>query len=89
MTDLTQQKWEFNKAEDYVIKRLEGNGFDVVLRKQYLSKTVFEIAKDGITFFLDVPRGVKDEVAFMEEAEKSFELHCKILKAKENTNVQI
>ena len=83
MTDLTQQKWEFNKTEDYAIKWLEEHGFDVVLRKQYLSKTVFEIAKDGITFFLDIPRGVKDEVAFMKEAEKSFELHRKILKAKE------
>ena len=83
MIDLTQQKWEFNKAEEYAVKWLDEHGFDVVLRKQYLSKTVFEIAKDGVTFFLDVPKGVKDEKAFMEEAEKSFELHCKILKSKE------
>lgn len=47
MIDISNAKWDFSKEEKYAIKWLNENNFDGKIIKQYISKTVFEISRDG------------------------------------------
>lgn len=49
MIDTAKAQWDLTKEEKYAISWFEKNGFDAVLEKQYLSKTVFTVTKDGIS----------------------------------------
>ena len=49
MIDISNAKWDLSKEEKYVIKWLNEKGFDGKLVKQYVSKTIFSLSKDGIT----------------------------------------
>lgn len=55
MVNVSNAKWDLSDQEKQAIKILEKNGFDVVMEKQYLSKTVFTVTKNGVsdTFSLD------------------------------------
>ncbi len=54
--------------EKYAIKWLENHGFEYEIKKQYMSKTVFELTKDGLTYKWELPYGVTDMRAYMEQA---------------------
>lgn len=49
MTDIKNAKWDLSKGEQCAIKWFEENGFDLVLEKQFVSKTVFLVSKDGMS----------------------------------------
>ena len=51
--DISGAKWDFSREEKYVIKWLEDNGFTGKIVKQYISKTIFEIAKMGLLIGLN------------------------------------
>lgn len=78
MIDLKAGVWELHPREKKAIKWLEKHGYDVVLTKQYLSKLVFEVSKNGISIKFEFPKGVTDVDGYMELFEQSFELATKL-----------
>ncbi len=52
MTGITKN---LSRAEKYFIKWLDENGFDGKVIKQYQSKTVFQVSKDGIEDTVNIP----------------------------------
>lgn len=80
MIDISNAKWDFSKEEKYVIKWFEENGFSGKVIKQYISKTIFEISKDGITDKFELSQGVvlKNIKRYMEQYEKSWNLLCEL-----------
>lgn len=78
MLDLSNQKWEFNKEEKRAIEWLVENGFDVVLKKQFISKIVLEVSKNGVSDIFNIPKGITNIKGYMELENKKFELKCKL-----------
>lgn len=83
MKNLDTKEWEFTEGEKYAIKWLEDRGYDVVIEKRYISKTIFIISKDGVSYKYHLPLGdskIKYK-GIMEQFEISFELYSKLKKA--------
>ena len=53
MIDISDAKYDFSKEEKYVIRWFNENGFTGKIIKQYVSKTVFEISRDGFRINLN------------------------------------
>ena len=70
MIDLRLAKNDFSKNEKYVIKWLNDNQFEGKIVKQYVSKTIFEIEKDGIVDKFELPRGIENISAYMKQYKK-------------------
>ena len=70
MINISNAKW-FNK-----------NGFDGKIVKQYVSKTIFEISKDGILDKFELPQGIifKNIKAYMEQFMKNWDMYCELYK---------
>ncbi len=82
MVDLKNQKWELTKNDECAIAWFEKNGFEVTLKKQYISKTVFIVKKDGVEDTFELPNGFNyDCASYMEQYRKSFDMHCKLKRA--------
>jgi hypothetical protein len=82
MKDLSGKEWDYDKGEKYAIQWFEEHGFDVTLKKRYISKDVFEVSKDGVTDTFELPLGNKD-IKYrnvMEQFEKNFSLLCELQK---------
>lgn len=71
--DISNAKYDFSKEEKYVINWFNENGFDGKIIKQYVSKTVFEITKDGISDKFELPQGIvfKNIKAYMKQFMKN------------------
>ena len=80
MIDISNAKWEFSKEEKFAIQWFNDNGYDGKIIKQYISKTIFEISKDGITDKFELPQGVvfKNIKGYMEQYRKNWELLCEL-----------
>lgn len=80
MIDISKAKWDFSKEEKYAIKWFEENGFTGKVIKQYLSKTEFEISKDGITDKFTLPQGIvfRDIKGYMDQFKRNWELLCEL-----------
>ncbi len=80
MIDISNAKWDFSKEEEFVIKWFEDNGYDGRIVKQYVSKTIFEISKDGITDKFELPQGIvfKNIKGYMEQYRKSWNMTCEL-----------
>lgn len=78
MIDLKVRVWELHPREEKAIRWLDEHGYNVVLLKQYLSKLVFEVSKNGVTEKFEFPKGVTDVDGYMELFEKSFEIASKL-----------
>lgn len=78
MLDLSNQKWDFNKEEKRAIEWLVENGFDVVLKKQFLSKIVLEVSKNGVSDIFDIPKGITNIKGYMALENEKFKLKCKL-----------
>lgn len=78
MIDLKAKVWELHPREEKAIKWLDEQGYDVVLIKQYLSKLVFEVSKNGIKEKFEFPKDVTDVIGYMKLFEQSFELAAKL-----------
>ena len=85
MIDTTKQKWDFSKEEKYAIDYLNEHGFSGELKKQYISKTVFSICKDGIQDFFELPQGLKkmDIKKYMEQFSKNWGILVELVKLRE------
>lgn len=83
MIDLSNAKWELTDNDLYAIEWLKNHGFDVVLEKQYLSKTKYTVRKNGVVDKLYVPKGFNLDIkSYMAQYENQFDLLCKIIKLK-------
>ena len=78
MINISNAKWDFSKEEKYVINWFNKNGFDGKIVKQYISKTVFEISKDGISDKFELPQGIvfKNIKAYMGQFMKNWDMYC-------------
>ena len=81
MTDTSKAKWELTKNDLYAIEWFNKNGFDVTLKKHQITKTIYDVSKDGITDSFSLPNGFNYDIAgYMEQYNKSWELLVKIKK---------
>ena len=78
--DISNAKWDFSKEEKFVIKWFEENGFTGKIVKQYVTKTIFEISKDGITDRLELPQGVvfKNIKGYMEQYRRNWSINLEL-----------
>lgn len=87
MIDTSGAKWDFSKEEKYAIEWLNKNGYNGKIVKQYISKTIFEIGKDGVTDKFELPQGIafKNIANYMEQYRKNWEMLCELKKLREET----
>lgn len=88
MIDISNAKWDFSKEEKFAIKWLEENGFEGKVIKQYLSKTEFEISKDGITNKFTLPQGIafRNIKGYMEQYRENWKMLCELHELRKNVN---
>ena len=88
MIDITNAKWDLSKEEKSVIKWLDDNEYTGKILKQYVSKTVFEISKDGITDNFELPQGIdfKQIKSYMEQFQKNWNMLCELKKLRQMKN---
>ena len=78
-----ERKWQISRIEKYAEKWFAQNGFSFELVKQYVSKTIYLISKDGISEKFELPSEATDIKGYMELFRKSFELEKQIDQMKE------
>ena len=85
MIDISNAKWDFSKEEKFAIQWFNDNGYDGKIIKQYISKTIFEISKDGITDKFELPQGmvIKNIKGYMEQYKKNWEMLCELQRLRE------
>ena len=78
--DISNAKWDFSKEEKFAIKWFEENGFTGKIVKQYVTKTIFEISKDGITDMFELPQGVvfKNIKGYMEQYRRNWSINLEL-----------
>ena len=89
MIDTSNAKYELGKITKYAVKWFNNNGFDGVLEKQYNSKAVFLVNKDGIENRFEVPTAVADPAAYMRAVGETFEMKKKIINMMDGLNRRI
>ena len=84
MIDTSKKKWDLSKEEKYAIKWFEENGFNGTLEKQYISKTIFTIEKDGIEDRFELVQGVEgmNVRAYMKQYGKNWDMLCELRRLK-------
>lgn len=77
---IENKKWDFSKEEEYAIKWLLENGFEVELKEQFVSKTKFLVCKDGVSDSFSLMQGLKkmNIRSYMEQCGKQFEMFKRI-----------
>jgi glycerophosphoryl diester phosphodiesterase len=80
MIDLRLAKNDFSKNEKYVIKWLNDNQFEGKIVKQYVSKTIFEIEKEGIVDKFELPQGIENISSYMKQYQKNWNMLCELHK---------
>lgn len=85
MIDVSNVKYDFSKSEEYAIKWFNDNGYDGKIIKQYVSKTVFEISKDGVTDKFELPQGIvfKNIKGYMEQYRQNWKMMCELQSLRE------
>lgn len=68
--------------EKYVERYLKQKGFKVTLVKQWNSKTVYDVEKDGIKERLEIPVSVVEKKKYMDMVNNSFEMKREVMKMK-------
>lgn len=88
MIDITNAKWDLSKEKKSVIKWFDDNEYNGKILKQYVSKTVFEISKDGITDNFELPQSIdaKQIKNYMEQYEKNWDVLCELKKLRQMRN---
>lgn len=81
MIDLTNQKWDFSKEENYAVNWFKNHGYNLRLEKQYINKTIFTIEKDGVSDKFELPLGKNLHMAtYMAQFQKNWEILCELRK---------
>ena len=66
--------WAASNAEQYAEKYWHANGYSAKLVKRFVSKSVYEISKDGVIDKYEVPNAVKDPTRYMVNFERYWEI---------------
>lgn len=74
---------EKSKVESDIEKKLKLKGFEITMIKQYISKTVYVISKDGVEQKVEVPLIVTDTTLYVNMLSDVFQLLAKIKKINE------
>lgn len=79
-----ENKMNKNKSswEKYVERYLKQKGFKVTLVKQWNSKTVYDVEKDGVKERLEIPVSVVEKKKYMDMVNDSFEMKLELIKMK-------
>lgn len=80
MIDISNAKWELSKEEDFAIEWFEEHGYTGKIIRQYISKTIFEISKNGTTDQFELPQGIvfKNMHGYMEQFRKNWDVLCEL-----------
>ena len=71
---------DLTKNEKYCIKWFEKRGYNIEVKKQWNSKTVFHVVGNGIDFEYELMQGIEDIKKYMKITEVQLELIEKINK---------
>ena len=71
-----------SSLEKYVERYLKQKGFNVTLVKQWNSKTIYDVEKDGIKERLEIPVSVVEKKKYMDMVNNSFEMKRELIKMK-------
>lgn len=83
--EIIMQK-EKSKIESYAEKWFKEHGFEFKILKQYLSKTNYEVTKDGVTDTFELSSSVTDGKLYMDNYGKSFAMKVEIDRMKAQLN---
>lgn len=85
MVDTSNAKWDLSKEEKYAIKWFEEHGFSAVLEKQYISKTIFTVSKDGVSDKYELTQGIKGMkmADVMTQFQKNWDIYCQLLELRQ------
>lgn len=83
MIKTNNAKWDLSKEEKYFIRFLDESGFDGEISKQYISKTKFNVVKNGVSDSPELPHGVTNMKAFCTQYQKQFDMLCELIKLRE------
>ena len=80
LIDISNAKWELSKEEDFAIEWFEEHGYTGKIIRQYISKTIFEISKNGTTDQFELPQGIvfKNMHGYMEQFRKNWDVLCEL-----------
>lgn len=73
---------EKSSWEKYAEKFLEKKGFTVKLVKQYNSKTVYDVSRNGLSERLEIPCAIVDKKKYMDSVLNGFEMKEEIERLK-------
>ena len=76
---------EKSSVEVKAEKWMKENGFQFLVLKQYISKTIYEIEKDGFKTKFELPMSVADVKKYMELYKKDFEMQIKLKEFRSKT----
>ncbi len=81
MISTENARWSLSTHENYAIAWLKKKGFSGKIVKQFNSKTIFEITKNGVVDRFELPSPAPAHmVSYMEHVNKNFEMLCLIKK---------
>ena len=69
---------EKSKVEKSIERKMKAKGFDITMLKQYISKTVYVISKDGIEKKVEVPSNVTDTTLYANMLSELFKVSAEI-----------
>ena len=69
---------EKSKVEKSIKRKIKAKGFEITMLKQYISKTVYTISKDGFEQKVEVPSNVTDTTSYANMLLELFQASAKI-----------
>lgn len=69
---------EKSKVEKSIERKMKAKGFNITMLKQYISKTVYVISKDGIEQKVEVPSNVTDTTLYANMLSELFKVSAEI-----------
>lgn len=69
---------EKSKVEKSIERKMKAKGFEITMLKQYISKTVYTISKDGFEQKVEVPSNTIDTTLYANMLSELFQASAKI-----------
>lgn len=69
---------EKSKVEESIEREMKAKGFEITMLKQYISKTVYAISKDGVEQKVEVPSNITDTSLYANMLSELFQVSVEI-----------
>lgn len=69
---------EKSKVEKSIERKMKAKGFEITMLKQYISKTVYAISKDGVEQKVEVPSNITDTSLYANMLSELFQVSVEI-----------